>query len=453
MSPACQLEMAPSLILRGRSSKVALHFMSDKELSRVEILRDLTAGRLTVSAASELMGLERRQVLRLSKAYQEQGATALISKKRGRASNRQTPTAIKDQALELIKARYADFGPTLAAEKLREVHGIVVGRETLRLWMLDAGLWADRVKRRGRVYQPRYRRECVGELVQVDGSEHWWFEDRGPQCTLLVFIDDATSRLMHLQFVQSESTFAYFNATQRYLEQHGKPVAFYTDKHAVFRVNKPSGLHGDGMTQFGRALKALSIEIICANSSQAKGRVERANKTLQDRLVKELRLAGVSTMDDGNAFLPAFMADYNARFAKAPFNDKHLHRPMQPRDQLDEAFTWRAERTLSQSLTLQYDNILFMIEPSEFAQAAIGRRVEVVDFPDGRLEVRYKGRSMPYRTFDKLRRVTETAVLENKRLGALLTLIRESQQAESPGMRTSKGPKRRDQTKHMFSVG
>ncbi len=251
----------------------------------------------------------------------------------------------------------------------------------------------------------------------------------------------------------TESTFAYFNATQRYLEQHGKPVAFYTDKHAVFRVNKPSGLHGDGMTQFGRALKALSIEIICANSSQAKGRVERANKTLQDRLVKELRLAGVSTMEDGNAFLPAFMADYNARFAKAPFNDKDLHRPMTPRDRLDEAFTWRAERTLSQSLTLQYDNILFMIEPSEFAQRAIGQRVEVVDFPDGRLEVRYKGRSMPYRTFDRVRRVTETAVLENKRLGGLLALIRQDQQTQPPGERTRKGPKRRDQTGHMFSVG
>ena len=256
-----------------------------------------------------------------------------------------------------------------------------------------------------------------------------------------------------LQFVQSESTFAYFNATQRYIEAHGKPVAFYTDKHAVFRVNKPAGLYGDGMTQFGRALKALTIEIICANSSQAKGRVERANKTLQDRLVKELRLAGVSTMEDGNAFLPTFMADYNARFAKAPFNDKDLHRPMTPRDRLDEAFTWRAERTLSQSLTLQYDNILFMIEPSEFAQGAIGKRVEVVDFPDGRLEVRYKGRSMPYRTFDKLRRVTETAVLENKRLGGLLTLIRQSQDAEPPGQRTRKGPRRRDQTGHMFSVG
>jgi len=404
-------------------------------------------------AAAQVLGLTERQVWRLLKAYRLRGADGLISKKRGKPSNRRTPDDVRLAAMAIVKERYADFGPTLAAEKLREQHGLTISRETLRVWMLDAGLWADRVKRRGRVYQPRYRRECVGELVQVDGSEHWWFEDRGPQCTLLVFIDDATSRLMHLQFVQSESTFAYFNATQRYLEQHGKPVAFYTDKHAVFRVNKPSGLHGDGMTQFGRALKALSIEIICANSSQAKGRVERANKTLQDRLVKELRLAGVNTMEDGNAFLPAFMTDYNARFAKAPFNDKDLHRPMQPRDRLDEAFTWRAERTLSQSLTLQYDNILFMIEPSEFAQAAMGQRVEVVDFPDGRLEVRYKGRSMPYRTFDKLRRVTETAVLENKRLGGLLTLIRQSQQTEPPGLRTSKGPKRRDQTKHMFSVG
>lgn len=432
---------------------MTLHIMSDKELARLEVLRDLTSGRLAASAAAELLGLERRQVQRLANAYQEQGATALISKKRGRPSNRQTPVSVKAQALAVIRERYADFGPTLAAEKLRELHGIAIGRETLRIWMLEAGLWADRQKRRGRVYQPRYRRECVGELVQVDGSEHYWFEDRGPSCTLLVFIDDATSRLMHLQFVQSESTFAYFNATQRYLEAHGKPVAFYTDKHAVFRVNKPAGLHGDGMTQFGRALKALTIEIICANSSQAKGRVERANKTLQDRLVKELRLAGVSNMEAGNAFLPAFMADYNARFAKAPFNDKDLHRPMTPRDRLDEAFTWRAERTLSQSLTLQYDNILFMIEPSEFAQAAIGQRVEVVDFPDGRLEVRYKGRSMPYRTFDRLRRVTETAVLENKRLGRLLALIRQDQQTQPPGQRTRKGPKRRDQTGHMFSVG
>jgi hypothetical protein len=139
----------------------------------------------------------------------------------------------------MIRQWYWDFGPTLAAEKLREVHGITVGRETLRLWMIEAGIWADRKQRRKQVHQPRPRRECVGELVQVDGSEHWWFEDRGPQCTLLVFVDDATGRLMHLQFVESESTFAYFQAARAYLEAWGKPVAFYSDKHGVFRVNHP----------------------------------------------------------------------------------------------------------------------------------------------------------------------------------------------------------------------
>jgi transposase len=308
---------------------MALHFMSDKELSRLEILRDLVGGRLTTPAAAQLLGLERRQVQRLAKAYQEQGATALISKQRGRPSNRRKPDNVRATALAIIGQRYADFGPTLAAEKLRELHGISLGRETVRAWMIAAGFWEERKKRRRRIHQPRYRRDCVGELIQIDGSEHRWFEDRGPMCTLLVYIDDATSRLMHLRFVETESTFAYFAATQGYLEAHGKPVAFYSDKHSVFRVAK-AGVTGDGMTQFGRALHALNIEIICANTSQAKGRVERANKTLQDRLVKEMRLAGVNTLEAGNAFLPGFVADYNARFAKPPANAKDLHRPMAP---------------------------------------------------------------------------------------------------------------------------
>jgi hypothetical protein len=314
------------------------------------------------------------------------------------------------------------------------------------------GIWATRKKRQPRVYQPRYRRDCVGELIQIDGAEHRWFEDRGLICTLLVFIDDATSRLMHLQFVETESTFSYFAATKAYLEAHGKPVAFYSDKHSVFRVAKP-GLTGDGMTQFGRALGRLKIEIICANSSQAKGRVERANKTLQDRLVKELRLAGISTMADGNAFLPAFIADYNARFGKVPANSKDLHRPMSPRDQLDDEFTWQEERTLSQSLTLQYDKVLFILEPSETAQTAIGKRVTVVDYPDGRIAVRYKGEDLPYRTFDKIRKVNQAAVVENKRLGSLLEMIKAYQETQPQEKRSRKAPKRRDQTGHMFSVG
>ena len=265
--------------------------------------------------------------------------------------------------------------------------------------MIEAGLWLDRKQRRKRVHQPRSRRDCVGELVQVDGCEHWWFEDRGPQCTLLVFIDDATGRLMHLQFVESESTFAYFHATRAYLEAWGKPVAFYSDKHGVFRVNHQGALGGDGMTQFGRALHALNIDIICANSSQAKGRVERAHKTLQDRLVKELRLAGASTLAEGNALLPAFMADYNARFAKLPANKKDLHRRLRAGDDLEDAFAWKEQRRLSQALTLQYDKVIFILEPSEPAKAAIGKYVTVFDYPDGRLAIRHNGVDLAYRTF------------------------------------------------------
>src|SRR4029077_18437173 len=225
-------------------------------------------------------------------------------------------------------------------------------------------------------HQPRRRRDCLGELVQIDGSEHAWFEDRGPPCTLLAFVDDATSRLMQLRFVTSESAFDYFRATRGYLETHGKPVAFYSDKHGIFRVNSKEAVGGDGMTQFGRALLALNIDIICANSSQAKGRVERANGTLQDRLVKEMRLSGIDTIEAGNAFLPAFMEKYNARFAKAPLEDRDVHRTLViGHDDLDDAFAWKEERTVSVNLTLQYDQVLFILEPTGIARSLARKRV------------------------------------------------------------------------------
>ena len=364
---------------------MSVRIMSDAELTKFEMLRDVDQGRMPARAAAVILGLGERQVWRLLSAYRRRGVDGLISGKRGRTSNRKTPDDVRLAVMAIITARYADFGPTLAAEKLRELHDLTVSRETLRAWLMDAGLWRARKQRQGRVYQPRHRRECVGELIQIDGSEHRWFEARGPMCTLLVYIDDATSRLMHLRFVATESTFAYFAATQGYLEAHGKPVAFYSDKHSVFRVNKTGGVATDGMTQFGRAMHALNIEIICANSSQAKGRVERANKTLQDRLVKELRLAGVDSMEAGNMFLPGFVTDYNVRFAKAPANLKDLHRPMSARDDVDDAFTWQSERTVSQALTLQYNNMMFLLDPTEAAQAAIGKKIIVIDYPDGRL--------------------------------------------------------------------
>jgi len=428
--------------------------MSRTEIDRMNVLQDLAASRIKITEAATLMGLGRRQVFRLAKAYARRGPAALVSRKRGRPSNRRTAASVRTAALWIIRQNYADFGPTLAAEKLAAEHGFAFSSETVRKWMIEDGLWLDRKQRQKRVHQPRPRRDCVGELVQVDGSEHWWFEDRGPQCTLLVFVDDATSRLMHLQFVESESTFAYFQAARAYLEAWGKPIALYSDKHGVFRVNHPGALGGDGMTQFGRALHALNIDIICANSSPAKGRVERANKTLQDRLVKELRLAGATTLAEGNALLPAFIADYNARFAKAPANSKDLHRRLGPGDDLDDAFAWKEERTLSRALTLQYDKILFILEPSEPAKAAIGKRVTVVDYPDGRLSIRYRGVELAYRTFDKVRQVDQGAIVENKRLGAALAFIRDEQLRRGPERRSMKAPRRRDQRDaRLFKVG
>ena len=426
--------------------------MSRSEIDRMSVLRDLAEDRIRVSEAARLMGLGRRQVLRLAKAYRQRGLAALVSKRRGKRSNRSYPTGLRAEVIGLIRERYSDFGPTLAAEKLIELHGIRLGRETIRQWMMAAGFWKDRKQRMKPVHQPRNRRECVGELIQIDGSEHWWFETRGPQCTLLVYIDDATSRLMHLQFVESESTFDYFKATRTYLEQHGKPVAFYSDKHGVFRVNRKDAAGGDGMTQFGRALHALNIDIICANSSQAKGRVERANATLQDRLVKEMRLLGISSMEAGNAFLPVFMADYNTRFAKPPFGDRDLHRSCADHDDLDDAFAWKEERSVSVNLTLQYDQVMFILEPNEITRSLARKRVMVIDYPDGRLAIRHNGVDLAYRAFDKRQRVNQAAIVENKRLGPVLAYIAEKQK-ELDMSRSAKAPRRRGQTNHMFKVG
>ena len=426
--------------------------MSRAEIDRMSVVRDLAEDRIRVSEAATLMRLGRRQVFRLATAFRQLGPRALVSGRRGKPSNRSYPAALRTEVIGLIRERYADFGPTLAAEKLCELHGIYLGRETIRQWMMAAGLWKDRRQRMKPVHQPRYRRDCVGELIQIDGSEHWWFETRGPQCTLLVYIDDATSRLMHLQFVETESTFDYFKATRAYLERHGKPVAFYSDKHGVFRVNRKDAAGGDGMTQFGRALHALNIDIICANSSQAKGRVERANATLQDRLVKEMRLLGINSMEAGNAFLPGFMADYNARFAKPPFDDRDLHRACADHDNLDDAFAWKEERTVSVNLTLQYDQVMFILEPNEVTRPLARKRVTVIDYPDGRLAIRHNGVDLPYRTFDKRPQVNQAAIVENKRLGPVLAYIAEKQK-ELDMSRSAKAPRRRGQDNHMFKIG
>jgi hypothetical protein len=249
---------------------MAVLSMSKQEFIRLDVLLRVQSGRLRVEDACALIGLRRRQVFRLLRGLKQEGATSLLSKRRGKPGNHRLAAEVRTLALSLVRERYADFGPTFAAEKLAEVHGCSVSRETLRGWMIADGLWVDRRLRLPSPHQPRRRRDCLGELVQIDGSEHAWFETRGEACTLLAFVDDATSRLMQLRFVASESTFDYFRTTRGYLEVHGKPVAFYSDKHNIFRVNAKDAVGGDGITQFGRALSELNIDIICANTPQAK---------------------------------------------------------------------------------------------------------------------------------------------------------------------------------------
>jgi len=329
--------------------------------------------------------------------------------------------------LGLVRQSFLDFGPTLAAEALLERHGVKVSRETLRKWMVKDGLWLSRKQRRS-FHQPRLRRECLGELVQIDGSEHRWFEQRGEPCTLLVFIDDATSKLMQLRFVPSESTDSYFEALDGYLKTHGCPVAFYSDKHTVFRVNKPDAEGGSGMTQFGRALAELNIEILCANSSQAKGRVERANRTLQDRLVKELRLAGICDIASGNVFLPQFLEGFNERFAVPAQKSENLHRKLDVQaSRLADILCHREQRHVSKQLSLSYDRKQIILDRNDVSEALGGKYVELFDFSDRPLEVRWKGQPLPYRIFSKDQRVSHTAVVENKRLRHALALVKAQQ--------------------------
>jgi transposase len=418
--------------------------MSKRELNRIDVLARLDGGRLTTAAAADLMRLTPRQTHRLLKRYRNGGAASIANRRRGRPSNNHLSDVVRDHAIALVREHYADFGPTLAAEKLGERHDVRVSRETLRGWMRQAGLWLSRSERK-RIQQPRHRREHIGELIQIDGSDHRWFEDRAAPCTLLVFIDDATSRLMELRFVASESTFAYFEALKSYLQQHGKPVAFYSDKHSIFRVSREDAAGGDGMTQFGRALSELNIEILCANTSQAKGRVERAHHTLQDRLVKELRLAGISTIEAANAFLPAFVQTHNARFGKPAASQRDLHRPIAGINDLDDILCWREQRSVSRQLVVNYNRMKFMLRPDQTSAALAGKVVDIYDFPDGRLEIRWKGLPLPYSVFDHLQRVSHAAIVENKRLGEVLAWIKQKQDQQPHHRGDLVGPRRSNQ--------
>ena len=389
--------------------------MSNKELLRLEIMEKLRCGSLNQSQAADILRISIRQVKRLVRAFKNKGAKGLISQKRGVKSNHRLPEEVQKEVLGLILEKYGDFGPTLSHEKLLEVHRIKISVGSVRNLMISHEVWQPKKIKKKRIFQLRPRRPQEGELVQADGSEHAWFEERGPKCTLLVFIDDATSALKELRFVPSESVFSYFDATRNYIEKHGRPLAFYNDKHGVFRVNKDGALSGTGITQFGRAMKELDIRLIYANTPQAKGRVERSNRVLQDRLVKELRLQNISRIEEANAFIPMFIEKYNRRFAVIAQNSTNAHRPLLKTQNLDQIFTIKQERHLSKNLTLQYKNTIYQIISDRQSYALRGAKVMVGEDREGKIRLLYKGNELDYCIYhlqEKQADVIEAKLLE-----------------------------------------
>ncbi len=376
--------------------------MSMDEIDRIGVIKALVTGEIKPAVAALRLGLGARQVHRLAVRFTDCGVAGLISQQRGKASNRQLAPGLAQEALEIIRARYMDFGPTLACEKLRELHGLMLSIETVRKLMVTNGLWRTREDRQTRLHQPRMRRACYGELVQIDGSYHQWFEARGSACSLLVYIDDATGKLLQLHFSPTESATAYFTATKIYLGQHGKPQTFYADKAAIFR--SPTATSTASQTQFHRALTELDIDLICANSPQAKGRVERMNRTLQDRFVKELRLAGISTIEAANAWSVAFIADFNGRFAKEARGALDAHCALEANEDLELILAWRDTRKLSSKLTLQHRERTYVLKDCREARAHVGRAIAIHMLANGQIVLRVAGVSLEFTILNQPKR-------------------------------------------------
>jgi len=387
--------------------------MSTKELSRLEVMQRLSKKQVSQKEAGEILNLGTRQIKRLLKKYRKQGTVGLVSQQRGRKSNNHLAEDVKKRALDLLKTKYRGFGPALAHEKLVEKERLNLSDESVRKLMLAEGLWKARKLKKIVAHQLRERRTCFGELVQIDGSPHDWFEGRAEACVLLVFIDDATGKLVELQFVDSESFFSYAQSAENYFKRYGKPVAFYSDKHGIFRVNQSSSGLGDAITQFGRAMRELDIQIICANTPQAKGRVERANQTLQDRLPKEMRLLKICSREAGNAYLPEFIEDFNQRFAEESRSAADAHRPLTDKDNLSHILSWQEPRTISKNLTVQFEKVVYQIQTERPTYAMRNAVVTVCVDAKQNITLLYKGKALPYNVFHQQTKQSEVVLAKD----------------------------------------
>jgi len=373
--------------------------LKEAELDRLLIINQVKDRLLSQNEASAHLGISPRQVRRLLKRLRNDGVEGIKSKHKG--GNRSHSKEFKEQILKIVREKYKDFGPTFASEKLRNENGFKVSKETLRKWMITDGLWRGRSRTKARIHQSRERRPRFGELVQIDGSPHDWFEGRASKCCLLVSIDDATSMLVGLHFEQSETTIGYMNLVKKHIESHGRPIAYYSDKHSIFKTTKEQSVDRRLQdTQFQRALRSLQIELICAHSPQAKGRVERANKTLQDRLVKELRLRNISSIEEANAYLPEFIKDYNERFSVKALSEQDAHRPVfHNAEALKRILSIQRERKLSKNLEFSLERKIYQIITPTTGYRLRHKTVTVCKHLDGSEEVICDNKPLAFKEF------------------------------------------------------
>ena len=396
-------------------------FMTEKSIRYLKVLEKVKEKKISQEQASKELNISVRQVYRLYEKFLKDGPGGFLSKKQGKPSNHQLPKITKARVMELVACKkYEGCGPTFMNEKLLELHSIKISVETARLWMTECGAWHPHKEKRPTVHQKRQRRSRLGELFQIDGSLHHWFEERGESCCLIVFIDDATGRTYGRLF-ETETGAAYMITLKKYMMKYkGLPNACYSDKHSIFKVNiTPNCIKKDKPieTQFARACKELGMGLIWANSPQAKGRVERANKTLQDRLVKEFRLAGISTIERGNKFLETYWDVYNKRFSVQPAENKDDHLAPLSEIALDRILCFKEVRTITKNLEIQYNNTIYQLVDKD-SKGLFMAKVTVLEGLDGKISFEYKNKKI---LLKKLSEITvEGAEVNSKEIDRFL---------------------------------
>ena len=365
--------------------------MSVKELERLKVVTDITEKRISLKNAGKRLNLSVRQIIRLVKIFKIQGAKGLTNKHRNTISNRKLSDEVRLKVLELYKENYPDFGPTLFCEKLTELHNIEISKETARKWLLKEGLWRRERKTKLRK-QLRERKPCFGEMLQLDGSHHDWFEKRRDKAVLMAFIDDATS-MVYARFYEYEGTIPAMSLLKQYIEEYGLPMSIYSDRHTTY---KSTDKNKEALSQFERALSELGIELIHANTPQAKGRIERLFGTLQDRLVKEMRLRNISDIETANNFLKEYLPIFNSKFNVIPFDNANVNVKIGGDIDLDSYLCIKRERTVKNDNTISYNSKLYQLESCIRA-----KKVIVEERIDGGVHIKYNGISLKYKEIIK----------------------------------------------------